>query len=67
MAWNDGGHHFIAKRVPDDSYVVGPNQQGIKTFDFVDAFGEKNHICSKDMIEFIVNNKLDLTFKKVGD
>ena len=20
-----GGHHFIAKRVPDDSYVVGPN------------------------------------------
>ena len=63
-----GGHHFIAKRVPDDSYVVGPNQQGIKSFDFVDAFGEKkNHICSKDMIEFIVNNKLDLTFKKVDD
>ena len=63
-----GGHHFIAKRVPDDSYVVGPNQQGIKSFDFVDAFGEKkNHICSKDMIEFIVNNKLDLTFKKVED
>ena len=63
-----GGHHFIAKRVPDDSYVVGPNQQGINSFDFVDAFGEKkNHICSKDMIEFIVNNKLDLTFKKVDD
>ena len=63
-----GGHHFIAKRVPDDSYVVGPNQQGIKSFDFVDAFGpKKNHICSKDMIEFIVNNKLDLTFKKVDD
>ena len=63
-----GGHHFIAKRVPDDAYVVGPNQQGIKSFDFVDAFGEKkNHICSKDMIEFIVNNKLDLTFKKPED
>ena len=63
-----GGHHFIAKRVPDDSYVVGPNQQGIKSFDFVDAFKKKkNHICSKDMIEFIVNNKLDLTFKKVDD
>jgi dipeptidase len=43
-----GGHHFIAKRVPDDEYVVGPNQQGIKSFDFVDAFGpKKNHICSK--------------------
>ena len=63
-----GGHHFIAKRVPDDSYVVGPNQQGIQSFDFIDAFGEKkNHICSKDMIEFIVNNKLDLTFKKPED
>ena len=63
-----GGHHFIAKRVPDDAYVVGPNQQGIKSFDFVDAFGEKkNHICSKDMIEFIINNKLDLTFKKPED
>jgi len=63
-----GGHHFIAKRVPDDSYVVGPNQQGIKTFDFVDAFGEKkNHICSSDLIDFIIDNKLDLTFKKSED
>ena len=52
-----GGHHFIAKRVPDDEYVVGPNQQGIQFFDFVDAFGEKkNHICSKDMLEFITKN-----------
>ena len=63
-----GGHHFIAKRVPDDSYVVGPNQQGIKSFDFVDAFGEqKDHICSKDLIDFITNNKLDLNFKKNED
>ena len=63
-----GGHHWIAKRVPDDAYVVGPNQQGIKSFDFVDAFGEKkDHLCSEDMIEFIVNNKLDLTFKKAED
>jgi dipeptidase len=63
-----GGHHFIAKRVPDDAYVVGPNQQGIQYFDFVDAFGEKkNHICSKDMIEFINKNHLDLTFKKSED
>ena len=63
-----GGHHWIAKRVPDDGYVVGPNQQGIKEFDFVDAFGEKkNHLCSEDMIEFIVNNKLDLTFKAPED
>ena len=63
-----GGHHYIAKKVPDDSYVVGPNQQGIKSFDFVDAFGEqKNNMCSKDLIDFIVKNKLDLTFKKNED
>ena len=24
-----GGHHWIAKRVPDDRYVVMPNQFGI--------------------------------------
>ena len=63
-----GGHHWIAKRVPDDSYVVGPNQQGIQFFDFEDAFGsKKDNLCSEDMIEFIVNNKLDLTFKKPDD
>ncbi|OUM63873.1 hypothetical protein PIROE2DRAFT_9472 [Piromyces sp. E2] len=63
-----GGHHFIAKRVPDDSYIVGPNQQGIKSFDFEDAFGEKkNHICSSDMTEFIINNKLNLSFKVCKD
>ena len=39
-----GGHHFIAKKVPDNEYAVIPNQQGIKTFDFVDTFGEKKII-----------------------
>ena len=57
-----GGHHFIAKRVPDNEYAVIPNQQGIKYFDFVDAFSEKkNHICSNDLIDFIINNKLNLS------
>ena len=60
-----GGHHFIAKRVPDDSYVVAPNQFGIQSFDFVDAFGEqKNNICSKDLIDFIDKNHLDLSIKE---
>jgi dipeptidase len=60
-----GGHHFIAKRVPDDCYVVNPNQQGIDYFDFVDAYGkQENHICSKDFIDFITNNHLDLHFTK---
>jgi len=57
-----GGHHWIAKRVPDDAYVVGPNQQGIDTFDFVDAFGkQENHLCSDDMIPFIEENHLNLS------
>ena len=56
-----GGHHWIAKRVPDDSYVVMPNQLGIDEFDLSDALGEKkNHMCSADLKEFIRDNHLDL-------
>ena len=56
-----GGHHWIAKRVPDDAYVTMPNQQGIDRFDLMDAFGEKkNHLCSPDLNEFIRDNHLDL-------
>lgn len=56
-----GGHHWMAKRVPDDSYVVVPNQLGIPTFDFCDAYGEKkNHMCSEDLVEFIEKYHLDL-------
>lgn len=36
-----GGHHWIAKRVPDDAYVVMPNQLGIDQFDLEDALGAK--------------------------
>ena len=58
-----GGHHWLAKRVPDDSYVVMPNQRGIDSFDLADAFGEKkNHLCSADLIDFIRDNYLDLGF-----
>ncbi len=32
-----GGHHWIAKRVPDDAYVTMPNQLGIDYFDLLDA------------------------------
>ncbi len=57
-----GGHHWIAKKVPDDSYVVMPNQQGIDDFDLEDAFGEqKEHACSSDLREFIRDNHLDLS------
>ena len=57
-----GGHHWIAKRVPDDAYVTMPNQLGIDTFDLEDAFGaQENYLCSADLREFIAKNHLDLS------
>ena len=57
-----GGHHWIAKRVPDDVYVVMPNQLGIDSFDLEDAFSEqKSHMCSADLKEFIDAHHLDLS------
>jgi len=56
-----GGHHWIAKRVPDDAYVVMPNQMGIDHFDLKDAFTtKKDHMCSEDLLEFIWKNHLNL-------
>lgn len=56
-----GGHHFIAKKVPDDAYVVMPNQLGIDNFNFSDALGDKKeHICSNGLLEFVKENKLNL-------
>ena len=61
-----GGHHWIARRVPDDSYVVMPNQFGIDLFDLEDAFADqKNHMCSRDLREFIKDNSLDLSQNSV--
>lgn len=57
-----GGHHWIAKRVPDEAYVTMPNQLGIDEFDLDDALGEQeNHMCSADLAEFIEDNHLDLS------
>ena len=57
-----GGHHWIARRVPDDRYVVMPNQSGIDHFDLADAFGEKKeYLCSPDLREWMRDNYLDLT------
>ena len=56
-----GGHHWIAKRLPDDMCVIAPNRQGLDTFDLDDALGaKKDHLCSEDLREFISDNKLDL-------
>ena len=57
-----GGHHWIARRVPDDSYVVMPNQLGLDVFDLEDAlFEQKEYMCSADMREFIEENHLNLS------
>ena len=57
-----GGHHWIARRVPDDVYVVMPNQSGIDTFDLEDAFSEqKEYLCSADLRDFLSENHLDLS------
>ena len=61
-----GGHHWIARRVPDDVYVVMPNQLGIDTFDLEDALGEqKEYMCSPDLKEFIEKYHLDLSMDSV--
>lgn len=54
-----GGHHWIARRVPDDEYAIVSNQFSIDFFDFKDAEGEKNNfMCSADLLEFVEDNSL---------
>lgn len=49
-----GGHHWIAKRVPDDCYAAIPNQLGLDDFDLEDALGaQHDHMCSADMREWV--------------
>ncbi len=57
-----GGHHWIARKVPDDVYVVMPNQFGMDQFDLEDALTEqKEYMCSADLKEFIEKYHLDLS------
>ena len=45
--------------MPDDVYVVMPNQLGLDAFDLEDALGsQKEFMCSSDMREFIEKNHL---------
>ena len=56
-----GGHHWMAKRLPDELVAINPNQFGMDSFDLDDAFGKKEaHLCSADLREFIRENHLDL-------
>ncbi|MBY4798254.1 C69 family dipeptidase [Collinsella sp. AGMB00827] len=57
-----GGHHWIARRVPDDTYVTMPNQLGIDFFDLADAEGErKDFMASADLRAWMQANHLDLS------
>ena len=56
-----GGHHWMARKVPDDMVAIAPNQFAMDSFDLEDAFGRQEaHLCSKDLREFITDNHLDL-------
>ena len=62
-----GGHHWIARRVPDNCYVTMPNQLGIDRFDLNDAQSiGAEHLCSKDLKAFICENDLDLMMRDGG-
>lgn len=55
-----GGHHWMARRVKDEEYVIMPNQFGMDRFDLTDALGQqKENMCSADLKEFIDDNHLD--------
>ncbi len=57
-----GGHHWMARRVPDCCYAVIPNQLGLDRLDLEDALGaQKEYMCSADLKEFTQENHLDLT------
>ena len=63
-----GGHHWIARKVPDDSYVVMPNQLGLDFFDLKDAMTcQKEFMCSEDLLEFMKKHHLDVTIRKKGE
>lgn len=54
-----GGHHWIAQRVPDDSYATIPNQLGIQVINLDDP---DNFMFSPDLKEWVEKNHLDLSF-----
>ena len=63
-----GGHHWIARRVPEDHYVTMPNQLGIDSFDLDDAEGPgRDHLASRDLRAFLRDHHLDLTVRDSAD
>lgn len=56
-----GGHHWIAQKIPDDTYAAIPNQLGIQIVNFNDP---ENFMYSADLPEWIAENNLNLSFDK---
>ncbi|MFZ2331889.1 MAG: C69 family dipeptidase [Lactobacillus delbrueckii] len=55
-----GGHHWAARRIPDDAYVAAPNRLNIDFFDFND---EENFMCSSDLLDIINEYHLNLDYQ----
>ncbi len=52
-----GGHHWVAQRIPDEAYVIAPNQTGIQEVHFEDP---DNFMFSSDLREFVANHHLNV-------
>lgn len=52
-----GGHHWMARRVPDDAYVTNPNQLGSDYFEFVNP---DEFLCDPDLEHFVTEHHLIL-------
>lgn len=60
-----GGHHWIARRVPDDCYVAQPNRLGIDRMDLADALGaQRDYMCSADLPEWMAANHLNVSLSE---
>lgn len=50
-----GGHHWAARRIPDDCFVIAPNRLNLDWFDFDDP----NVLYCKDLPDFIERYRLN--------
>ena len=57
-----GGHHWAAKRIPDDAYVVAPNRMNIDDFDFA----ADDTLSSADLEDLIAQYHLNPDFDQVN-
>ncbi|WP_075888105.1 C69 family dipeptidase [Companilactobacillus crustorum] len=55
------GHHWVAIRIPDDSYAVAANQIGIEDIDFDDP---DNYMWSDGIQEFVTEHSLNPDFDR---